>query len=233
MRALLLFPFALSLALNTSCLRQTEFQCTADAQCGPTGSCQSVGASVGYCSFPDSECGLRFGESAGPYANQCVGMQPGKDDGGVTDGRPMPMIDAPPPAVCPANFVALPNDATNPNRYRKVPTANANWDTQRQACVGLSAKAFLAVPNDATELTGLFMLAGNAPFWVGIDDQATEGAYIQVTGGAAPFLPWATGQPDNAGGGQGEDCVLATGTTISDEKCGGGSSYAAVCECVP
>ncbi|HWO17546.1 MAG TPA: lectin-like protein [Kofleriaceae bacterium] len=234
MRALLVFPFALSLALSlaftASCLRQTEFQCTTDTQCGPNGTCQSVSASVGYCSFPDSECGQRFGASAGQYANQCVGMQPGGDSSVTIDGR---MIDAPPAARCPANFMALPNDATNPHRYRKL-AANANWDTQRQACLALSANAFLAVPNDATELTGLFMLAGNVPFWVGIDDRAVEGMYIQSTGGAATFLPWAAGQPDNAGGGGGEDCVLATGTTISDESCtGGGASQPGVCECVP
>ena len=230
MRALLLLPFTLPLALNASCLRQTEFNCATNAQCGPSGTCQLVGASVGYCSFPDSECGQRFGESAGPYANQCVGMQGGGDSGITIDGR---MIDGPPAAVCPADFVALPNDATNPHRYKKLPN-NGNWDTQRQACIALSAKAFLGVPNDPIELTGLFMLANNMPFWVGIDDRTTEGAYVQVNGGTATFLPWAAGQPDNGGGGQGSDCVLGTGTTISDEGCtGGGSSYPAVCECGP
>jgi hypothetical protein len=150
-------------------------------------------------------------------------------DGGI-DGR---MIDGPPAAVCPADFMALPNDAANPHRYKRLPS-NANWDTQRVACSALSARAFLAVPNDATELAGLSMLAGNVPFWVGIDDRVTDGAYVQASGGAATFLPWAAGQPDDAGGGGGEDCVRGTGTTLSDEPCtGGGSNYPAACECVP
>jgi hypothetical protein len=60
-----------------------------------------------------------------------------------------------------------------------------------------------------------------------------EGSYQTVLGGAATFLPWATGQPDNAGGG-GQDCVSGTTTTISDDACTGGASILpAVCECEP
>ena len=43
---------------------------------------------------------------------------------------------------------------------------------------------------------------------------------------------WA--RRDRGGTGGGEDCVRGTGTTLSDEPCtGGGSTYPAVCECVP
>jgi hypothetical protein len=227
--AWLLLPFlATSLATSAACLRQTEFRCSTNEQCTPNGTCQT---SVGYCSFPDSACGQRFGDSAGPYAGQCVGgMQPGAEAG----------IDAPgtidgPPAVCPTNFAPLAGAPAGSHVYRKLPT-NANWSTQLSSCTALSAKAYLAVPNDATELMGLATVAAAAIFWVGIDDQVTEGQYIQANGGPATFLPWATGQPDNAGGGGGQDCVAATSTTFSDEDCSGGggaSNRPAVCECEP
>jgi len=108
---------------------------------------------------------------------------------------------------------------------------SANWATQLAACSALSARAYLAVPNDATELMGIATVAAAAIFWVGIDDRVTEGQYVQASGGLATFLPWATGQPD---GGTQENCVGATSTTISDELCSGAtSSRPAVCECAP
>jgi hypothetical protein len=227
MRALLLIPFTLPLALNASCLRQTEFNCTTNAQCGPSGTCQLVGAAVGYCSFPDSECGQRFGESAGPYANQCVGTQGGGDGGVTIDGR---MIDGPPASGCPAGFNALPSAPANTHRYMKVPQ-NKNWNDQAAFCTQASpTSAYLAVPNDAEELAALFTLAGGTdPFWVGISDTAMEGIYVMLRGGTATFLPWAMNQPT----GDAEDCVAATGTNFSDEKCGGGTTRPAICECEP
>jgi hypothetical protein len=227
MRALLLLPFTLPLALNASCLRQTEFNCATNAQCGPSGTCQLVGASVGYCSFPDSECGQRFGESAGPYANQCVGMQGGGDGSITIDAR---MIDGAPVSGCPASYTALPNAPTNTHRYMRVPQ-DKNWNEQVAFCMQTSpATAYLAIPNDAEELTALFTLAGNAPFWIGISDTATEGTFVTVRGATATFLPFAV-PPD---GGTTENCVAATGTNFSDEKCtGGGSNRPAVCECEP
>jgi hypothetical protein len=220
--ALLLLPFSLGLSLGAACLRQTEYHCTSNNQCGAGGTCQVVG-SVGYCAFADSECGQRFGDSAGPYANKCVGEQGG--DAG---------IDTPPAATCPVEYMALPNDAANPHRYRRAPQ-NLNWDAQRAFCTSTSPKAYLAVPDSVVELTGLYMLAGNTSFWVGIDDRTTEGMFVLASGGPAPAtLPWANGQPDNAGGGGGQDCVAGTATTISDEDCtGGNANRPAVCECVP
>lgn len=223
---LLLPSLATSLASSTACLRQTEFRCSTNEQCTPNGTCQT---SVGYCSFPDSACGQRFGDSAGQYAGQCVdGTQPGAEAGMVIDAPGT--VDSPPAATCPASFTPLPGAPAGGHVYFKLAT-NANWPNQVAACTALSTKAYLAVPNDAAELTGIAMVSGAAIFWVGIDDQTTEGQYVQATGGAATFLPWATGQPD---GGSMENCVAATSTTFSDEKCTGGtSSRPGVCECTP
>jgi hypothetical protein len=221
---LLLPSLSLSASLAAGCLRQTEFHCSTNEQCTPNGTCEAVG----YCSFPDSECGQRFGNSAGQYAGQCVDSGPMGADSGV-DGSP---IDSPPSANCPATYAAVAN-GTPGHVYRRIQTATA-WATQLAACASdAPTKSYLAVPNDLAELGAIATLAGAATFWVGIDDRVTEGTYIQAPGGPAPFLPWATGQPDNAGGGQGQDCVAGTTTTISDEDCtGGGSNRVAVCECI-
>jgi hypothetical protein len=212
-----------SLALGAGCLRQTEFRCATNEQCGPNGTCQM---SVGYCSFPDSQCGERFGDSAGPYAHQCVNQTGG--DAGIdasTDG---------PPAGCPPDFMLAPNAPAGSHVYKRLPT-NANWGTQHDACTQLARKTYIAVPDDAAELTAIGGIAQAAIFWVGIDDRATEGAYVRSSDGATQtFLPWAANQPDNAGGGQGQDCVAATPPNISDEDCSGGAANKpAVCECEP
>lgn len=220
----------ISLVSSAACLRQTEFRCATNDQCGPNGTCETVG----YCSFPDSECGRRFGDSAGTYANKCVGGTPGGDGSVIIDSAP-PIIDGP-AATCPANFADLPGAPAGGHKYRKVPT-DGNWDTQRMACVQLSAKAYLAVPDDAAELMGLAMVSGGAtPFWVGLDDKATEGTFIKVLGGVATFLPWATTPAQQPDGGTGENCVTGIALTISDERCSGGGGASvrpAVCECEP
>jgi hypothetical protein len=226
--ALLLLP----LALCAACLRKTEFHCTLDNQCNPGGACQTA---VGYCSFSDSGCpsGQRFGDSAGDdLANDCVGEQSGGDAG--IDGPPIdgPPIDSP-PAACPAEYVALAGGPAG-HLYRKAP-ANLNWTGQDDYCRGTSTRAYLAIPDEAVELTSLHTLAAGT-FWIGIHDRVIEGTYVKTTGGPATFLPWDTGagEPDNPGGGGGQDCVAATATTISTEDCtGNGSTRPAVCECEP
>jgi hypothetical protein len=218
--ALLLLP----LALSTACLRQTEFNCSLNSQCNPGGVCQT---SVGFCSFADSACssGQRFGDSAGSYSGQCVGGQSGGDGGGIDSPDAMAV-------GCPADYAAI-TGGTAGRVYKKAPN-NVNWTGQFDYCQGTSARAYLAVPNDAGELTALHTLAG-ATFWVGINDRVTEGTFVQAeTGGVPGFLPWAANEPDNPGGQDGQDCVAATDTTISTEECtGGGSQRPGVCECMP
>jgi hypothetical protein len=222
MRALLLL---ISLALSAACLRQTEFRCMTNDQCNPGGTCQAAG----YCSFADTGCtsGQRFGDSAGPFAGQCVGEQTGGPDGG-TDGPP---TDSPTAAACPADYMPLAGGPAG-HVYKKAPQ-NLVWTQQFDYCRNTSGmRAYLAVPNSPTELTGLHTLAGGT-FWVGINDRNTEGTYIEAeTGGVwMSSVPWAAGEPDNLGN---QDCVAATATTISTEACdGGNANRPAVCECNP
>jgi hypothetical protein len=212
-----------ALALCAACLRQTEFKCATNDQCGPNGTCEGVG----YCSFPDSECGHRFGDSAGPYANKCVGAA--GDDAGIdaptgTDG---------PAATCPANYMTL--TGGNPGHvYRRAPN-NLNWVQQFDFCASTSTRAYLAVPDDITELASLHTLAGGTgTFWIGINDRVQEDTFVLASGDPFTFKPWAGGEPDDPGGGGGQDCVAATATNFSTEDCtGGGANRPAVCECKP
>jgi hypothetical protein len=212
----------LALLLVAGCLRTTEYRCSTSAQCGAGGTCEPIG----YCSFPDPVCGHRFGDSAGPYADQCVGMQGG--DAGV-DGRP---IDAPPVGGCPAGYNPLPG-APNGHRYRRLGTAQT-WVMQAAACTQTSASAYLAVPDNAAELAELATIANDTPFWIGITDSAVNGTFVTVRGAPAPFLSFGAGEPDNNVNPP-EDCVLATSSTqMADDRCDNGNAkFVAVCECEP
>lgn len=216
MRVLLVMVIA-----GAGCLKTATFQCAASDQCvrdGVQGQCESVG----YCSFPDPACasGQRFADYS-PSANQCVGDTDGgiTGDGAVRDAA----IDG---GGCPAGYAALPGVA---NRlYRKLLTA-APWTNHRTACAAEGANVYLAIPDDMTELSALVTFAG-ADVWIGIDDITVEGSYKTVRGTTPTFLPWAPGEPDNAGN---QDCVeiLAASSKIATLQCG--TARIAVCECEP
>lgn len=225
MRAVIVPAFAL--AVSASCLRSTEFHCADSAQCSG-GVCQPVG----FCSFSDDGCasGQRFGDSAGSYAGQCVGGS--SDDAGV-DVPPEQdaMTDAPIDMAaggCPSTYATVTGGGTHV--YRLISGA-ATWDAQRTACAADGANAYLAIPDDATELMGINSLApALADYWIGVTDQATEGTYLTVKGAAQTFLPWDSGQPNNINN---ADCVEVhqLNRTWNDTSCTGTSP--AICECEP
>jgi hypothetical protein len=211
----------LAATTSASCLRTTEFKCHFNADCGASGVCESVG----YCSVPNADCagtGRSYGDSAGQgLANACVpGSTPGTDAG----------IDAPVPVDgpvtgCPGGYNAVNG---SPHRYKVL--TNISWDTARVDCKLTSAAAYLAVPDDATELMNLATAAAGAPFWIGLDDQAVKGTFVTQKGVTATFLPWAAGQPDQSA--PPKECVNAiSATEIATDKCG--TSHLAVCECEP
>lgn len=224
MRALWLIVIAAS---GPACLRQTEFRCATSADCG-TGRCEQP---QGYCSFADGACnGFRFGEAAGPYANQCVAGT-GVDAG--VDGSVDAAVDGP-PAGCPGTYASLGGSA---HRYRLV-TAIGDWDTQRTSCTATSSSAYLTIPDDTAELQALSTLSGVSLFWVGISDLATENTFLTVKGSPAMFdggsvLPWTLGggEPDN--GPPAENCVATVSATsrFNTERCN--TKLAAICECDP
>jgi len=202
---------ALGLVLLAGCLRTTTFPCASDAECG-TGTCEPVG----FCSFADTACteGRRFGEHSGSYAGQCVGEITG--DAGV---------DAPPDAFsgCIADYVTITGGEAG-HRYR-LRASTATWDSHRTTCA--SEGGYLAVPSSLVELQGMIAL-GATPIFVGISDLATENTWVDVNGAPATYLPWGGGQPDDDS--PGEDCVHASATSFTDERCS--RTARAVCECV-
>jgi hypothetical protein len=222
---LLVMCLALGAAASAGCLRSTQFRCAQNTDCGASGVCEAVG----YCSFPDSACAgtmRSFGDSAGQgLSNTCVpGNSPPGVDAGVNIDAPV-SIDAP-AAGCPSPYAAVAGSA---HLYKVL--ASSSWDTAAGACKATSASAYLAVPDDATELTNLATVAVDLPFWVGLDDQDRNDVFTTQKGGAtATFLPWVTTPPDR--GPPAKDCVMATSMTqISTDRCG--NSHIAVCECEP
>jgi hypothetical protein len=212
--------------LSASCLRDTSFKCSTNAECGTGGTCEP---SVNYCSVADTECasGARFGSSAGSYANRCVG-----DNGGADGGTDSTTSDAPadaPVVGCPGDYVTISGGQGN-HRYRLV-NMSENWQMQRAFCTSTTSSAYLAIPDDIGELTAIATLSAASQSWVGVSDTATENTFVTVKNLPQTFLPWDTGQPDDAG--PGEDCVViqTSSSKLRDERCG--NKLRAVCECEP
>jgi hypothetical protein len=201
-------------ATTTACLRKTEFHCTTDADCSGGGFCESNK----FCSFTDTDCsdGRRYGDFAGSLSNQCVGS--------TTDAG---MVDSPgdgSASGCPNSYGTISGGGTH--LYRQV--VAAQWASQRVRCE--AEGAYLAVPDDMAEIQGIVGLGAAPLTWIGIHDQTTEGMFETVRGGAASFLPWLTGEPNNQGE---QDCVSAIMSSgqIQTDRCT--ESFVAVCECEP
>ncbi len=214
---------ALALAL-AGCLRSPDYHCAAATDC-TNGAAQGTCESNGYCAFTDPSCasGQRFGDLSGALAGQCVGAG---GDAGVVDGHPTDGGTDGSASACPSSYVTIFGGGTHV--YRKITTA-ANWQTQVNACVADSPAAYLTVPADSNELSGIRILAGGDA-WVGLSDTAMPGMYVTVnTGTVATYLPWANGQPNTS-----LHCVAAKGTQsrIETFDCTA-TQLIGVCECVP
>lgn len=147
------------------------------------------------------------------------------DDAPPVDGAPP--VDEPTVGCRAASYGSLPG-GTSGHVYLRG-TSVEIWYTANTACMATGPRAYLAVPNDAGELTALRTLAANT-FWIGVNDQSTEATFVTVsTDTLATFLPWAAGEPDNVGE---QDCVTATATTISTEACDV-AARVYLCECEP
>lgn len=212
--------FVFVAVLTAGCLRSTAFRCAGSSDCGTGGVCEPIG----FCSVPDAECpgtGRSYSDSAGQgLSNTCV---PGGAPGPGADAGVDAPSDAMPAGKCPAGYAAVAGSA---HLYKAL--AGVSWDEARMMCDQSSRAAYLAIPDDATELANLATVAG-PPLWLGLDDKGDEGNFVTQKGAPAVFLPWAPGQPNL---GAQNDCVAAiSATQIATEKCS--VKHAAVCECEP
>ena len=77
--------------------------------------------------------------------------------------------------------------------------------------------------------------AVDSTWWLGATDEASEGTWINVDATPTTFLPWAMGEPNDAGG---EDCLgllAVSGETAdraafaNDESCS--DPFPSICAC--
>ena len=219
MRALLL------LVATTGCLRTTQFKCAQDSDCGAGGTCQPT---TKYCSIADPTCGgQRYVDSAGPLANQCVGG--GIGDGGIDapiDGR---MIDGGGGGHCPGAYMPI----TGQTHVYQLVTMAKNWSQQKTFCAATAPNfAYLAIPDDLTELTALDTLAGaNPDYWVGISiDPNNNNNWLNVKGVMQMFLPWLNGAPSPGGN---RTCVEGITASAKIDNIACNTQLPAICECEP
>jgi len=211
MRALLALAAA---TFAGGCLRDTQFHCTTDADCtlaaAEGGRCEGNG----FCSFPDTNCvtGRHYGQHSGSLSDFCVGQ----GDGGF-EGN----------ANCSPAFQPLPG--TSGHLYQLIATAS-DFMTQRGTCAVQGPGAYLAIPDDASELQSIMTFSAVTEIWVGLTDEVVEGSFLTVRGDLPLFLPFVPGQPDDAP--PGEDCIGALSSgQFEDLNCV--DSLPAVCECEP
>jgi hypothetical protein len=192
------------------------------------------------CAAGDPPC--RRGQICDLASQICVGSAaadapPASDDGSVDDPDALPVTDAPPgpdarppdASSCPSGYLPLAVGSTH--RYRLV-SIPATWPEARDACA--DDGAYLAIPDTATEamVIGVFSQG-----WIGITDAQVEGTWVTVSSAPAPYLGWATGEPDNdtTEAPAGQDCGVLIGGfgQLDDSYCTDARTHPFVCECAP
>jgi Lectin C-type domain len=129
-------------------------------------------------------------------------------------------------------------DAERTAYYEYVGSNGISWQDARTAAAGrtfLGATGFLATLTSAVEQTFVnSLLSGNA--WLGASDEAVEGEWRWVTGPEAgtqfwqgnftgsvtggSYANWLSGEPNNAGPGNGDDYMLALGSNTLPNSVG-------------
>jgi hypothetical protein len=156
------------------------------------------------------------------------GAPDARPDARPPDARPPDAMPPPPDAMvtppdampsCPASYTLV----IGGKSYRPVATS-ATWTNARNDCADdAPGLTHLAVPNNATENTGLAN-AQTQDSWIGITDAATEGTWLDVFGMPLTYTAWAGGQPD------GGNCALINNAAAwVDESCNNSIRY--ICEC--
>jgi len=172
--------------------------------------------------------------SHGVVASQNGGDDAPTDTPDVIDAPPDTppvdaMIDA--PKTCPSDYVAIANGQST-SRYKLYSSASAanivDQNTAKTVCH--NGGGYLAIPDNATEMSAFDAIPQNQSqpgYWVGLTDAATEGTWLTVLGGAAPYLPWRAGNPN---GGAMANCAVGYNGELYDVDCAM-ATYVFICEC--
>jgi len=111
-------------------------------------------------------------------------------------------------------------------------TSSDDWYGARDACRAVGYE--LVTIDDADEDSWVATLAESLrseSWWIGLNDDGSEGTYLWASGGSSTYRHWAPGQPDNDGG---EDCTETNWDfegRWNDSDCFGSDPY--VCEAGP
>lgn len=99
----------------------------------------------------------------------------------------------------------------------KLVKSSKSWDDSRRYCQSLGAR--LAIPYDyASNQAIRSVLKSYHRVWIGVNDRAREGNWVDLTGNNARYKNWGRGEPNNYRGG--EDCVQLRGNGYwNDDKC--------------
>ena len=99
-----------------------------------------------------------------------------------------------------------------------------SWDDAKRYCEtmapsGKSGWALATIRNAADNQVVGDLLAGQHG-WIGFNDKKTEGKWVWDHTIGVPFVKWQAGEPNNVGGGEGEDCAeMYRGMTWNDNRC--------------
>jgi hypothetical protein len=135
-------------------------------------------------------CGrVGFGEGTHDAATVAI-------DAKLATDAPLLALDA---GECPSTYMAA-----NGSCYRLSLVRAPTWLDAELACEADGVGAHLVTVDNAQEaslLETVFAPMTN-DYWCGMTDRITEGAYRNVTGELAPYLPWTPGEPNGADCGQ-------------------------------
>ena len=135
-------------------------------------------------------------------------------------------------AVCSANGAISPQIVNPQNGHRYVLLERGTWLNSEQGAI--LQGGHLATINDQAEQDWVFQTFAryggqSRLLWIGLNDFASEGAYVWSSGQISHLRQWAPGEPNNAGGA--ENCVelapLST-DTWNDVPCS--RAYKFLCE---
>jgi hypothetical protein len=140
-----------------------------------------------------------------------------------------------PSLACSPVFVELPGA---PLRYHLEATP-VDWTSARAGCEGFGPGHRLAVPTTDGERIALATVAESVladRWWLGGTDAAVEGTWVDTSGAAIAYQPWAMDEPNNFGGAENcldllADPAEGAGRTgmFDDRTCT--ALYAYICAC--